>query len=68
MRKYLRSKLFHSIVRWGLGLHSILHLIEFCINLFEGAYISACFTLLAGLLMLSGAMIDYHHHVEDNIK
>jgi hypothetical protein len=53
---------FHRIVRWGLGLHGAIHLIEFILNLLEGAWVSAFFTLIAALLMLSGAMIDYQHH------
>ena len=40
-------------------------MIEFALNLIEGAWASAFFTLIAGGLMLSGALIDYHHHRED---
>ena len=58
--------LFHLIVRWGLGIHGIVHLIEFLLNLIEGAWGSALFTLLAAFLMLSGAFIDHQHHNEDN--
>jgi len=49
-------------VRWGLGIHGAMHIIEFCLNLYEGAWISAIFTLLAGLLMICGALIDATHH------
>jgi hypothetical protein len=40
-------------------------MIEFALNLIEGAWASAFFTLIAGGLMLSGALIDYQHHKED---
>jgi len=58
----LKASLFHRIVRWGLGIHGSVHIIEFGINLYERAWMSACFTLLAGLLMISGALIDSQHH------
>ena len=58
--------LFHLIVRWGLGIHGAVHLIEFTLNLIEGAWISAAFTLLAASLMISGAFIDYQHHRSDS--
>ena len=53
---------FHKIVRWGLGLHGSIHLIEFVLNLLEQAWTSAFFTLIAGGLMICGALIDYQHH------
>lgn len=55
-------KMTHLIIRWGLGFHGLFHLIEFTLNMWEGAYISALFTLLTALLMLAGAFIDYQHH------
>lgn len=60
----IKKNAFHVIVRCGLGAHGVIHLVEFFINLFEQAWGSAFFTLLAALLMLSGALIDYHHHSE----
>ena len=63
-----RSSQFHKLVRWGLGIHGTIHIIEFLINLYEGARISAIFTLLAGLLMICGALIDANPHRETNIK
>lgn len=60
----IRNKL-HLLVRWGLGIHGIIHLAEFVLNIFEHAWASAFFTLLAAALMLSGALIDYHHHAEE---
>ena len=55
---------FHLIVRWGLGIHGVIHIVEFVLNLIEHAWMSAFFTLLAGALMISGALIDYQHHQE----
>tara|TARA_Y100001963_G_C6461899_1_gene300514 strand:- start:157 stop:342 length:186 start_codon:yes stop_codon:yes gene_type:complete len=58
-------KTFHLIVRWGLGIHGAIHIIEFVLNLIEQAWASAFFTLFAGSLMLAGAFIDSQHHKED---
>tara|TARA_B110000211_G_scaffold232502_1_gene296402 strand:- start:281 stop:484 length:204 start_codon:yes stop_codon:yes gene_type:complete len=63
--KILRSKLFHLVVRWGLGIHGSIHLFEFVLNIIEGAWASAMFTFIAGILMMSGALIDHQHHVKD---
>ena len=58
-------KMFHLIVRWGLGAHGLIHLGEFVLNLIEGAWMSAIFTLIAASLMISGAAIDYQHCREE---
>lgn len=65
MMSLLGSPIFHKLVRWGLGIHGTIHIIEFLLNLYEGALLSAIFTLLAGLLMICGALIDANHHSED---
>lgn len=57
-----KSSLFHKIVRWGLGLHGSVHVIETLLNIYEGAYMSAVTSLFAGLLMIAGACIDSSHH------
>ena len=59
--------LFHLFVRWGLGIHGTIHIIEFFLNILEGAWASAFFTFLSGFLMLSGAYIDHQHHKGDEI-
>ena len=62
-------KLFHKIVRWGLGIHGSIHIIETILNIYEEAYMSAMLSLLAGLLMIAGACIDAEHHKnEDDSK
>lgn len=57
--------MLHKIIRWGLGLHGTFHLIEFGMNVYEGAHMSALITLISALLMLGGALIDYQHHKEN---
>ena len=54
--------MLHLIIRWGLGLHGAFHILQFGINLYEGAYLSAFITLITALLMLGGAFIDHEHH------
>jgi len=49
---------FHLIIRWGLGIHGTIHIVEFVLNLAEHAGLLC----IAGALMLSGALIDYQHH------
>ena len=50
-------KVFDHLIRWGLGLHGLFHLIEFGLNIWEGAWASGLFTLFSGLLMISGAFV-----------
>ena len=66
--RFLRSSHFHKLVRWGFGIHGAIHIVEFALNLYEGAWMSAIFTLLAGLLMICGALIDASHHSENSCK
>ena len=58
----VRPHLFHAFVRWGLGLHGIIHLAETAANIYERAWISAFLSLLAGFLMIAGACVDLTHH------
>ena len=58
--------LFHKIVRWGLGIHGSVHVIETMLNIYEEAYLSAAMSLLAGLLMIAGACIDLSHHKHED--
>ena len=53
---------FHLAIRLGLGAHGSFHVVEFALNIIEGAAMSATFTLLSGMLMLAGAFIDHQHH------
>ena len=59
------KNLFHKLVRWGLGLHGTIHIVETIVNIYEKAYMSAALSFLAGFLMITGACIDLSHHKED---
>ena len=62
----MSKNLFHSFIRWGLGVHGIIHVAETFVNVYERAWISAGLSLFAGFLMLAGACIDLSHHREEN--
>tara|TARA_B100000427_G_C15505784_1_gene593892 strand:- start:1703 stop:1906 length:204 start_codon:yes stop_codon:yes gene_type:complete len=59
------NSLFHKIVRWGLGIHGIVHILETFLNIYEEAYMSACFSLFAAFFMIAGAAIDSNHHKQE---
>ena len=61
----MRTPLFHAFIRWGLGIHGVIHVAETAANVYEGACISAGLSALAALLMLSGACMDYTHHKDE---
>ncbi len=56
------TNIFHKLVRWGLGIHGSIHVVETFLNIYEQAYMSAAVSLFAGALMIAGALIDYSHH------
>ena len=58
----LKNEKLHLIVRWLLGLHCVFHFAEMCVNLYEGAMLSALLTAFTGFIMLLGALIDVSHH------
>ena len=62
----MKKNLFHSFIRWGLGIHGVIHLAETVANIYEKAWISAGLSAFAGFLMIAGACIDMSHHREDN--
>jgi hypothetical protein len=64
--KIFKHRYFHAFVRWGLGAHGIIHLIETIVNIYEHAWISASLSALAGFFMISGACIDLSHHRNKN--
>ena len=66
MKQIISSSFFHSVIRWGLGIHGIIHVVEFILNLWEGALLSALFTLISASIMLGGALIDLQHHKHDH--
>ena len=64
----LKNEKLHIVVRWLLGLHGVFHFAEMCVNLYEGAVLSALLTAFTGVIMLLGALIDLSHHEEANGK
>tara|TARA_B100000683_G_C12025563_1_gene363964 strand:- start:36 stop:236 length:201 start_codon:yes stop_codon:yes gene_type:complete len=61
----MSKNLFHSFIRWGLGVHGAIHVVETFANIYEQAWISAGLSALAGFIMIAGACIDLSHHTED---
>lgn len=62
----MSRKYFHAFIRWGLGIHGVIHLAETAANIYERAWISAGLSLFAGSLMLAGAWIDLSHHNDED--
>ena len=60
--KLLKNEKIHRIVRWLLGVHGIIHILEMFVNLYEGAVLSALLTAFSGIIMILGALIDVSHH------
>ena len=58
----LKNETLHAVVRWLLGVHGVFHFAEMCVNLYEGALLSALLTALTGVIMVLGALIDVSHH------
>ena len=58
----LKNETLHVIVRWLLGIHGVFHFAEMCVNLYEGAMLSALLTAFTGVIMILGALIDVSHH------
>ena len=57
---------FHLFIRWGLGIHGAVHVLETAVNMYEQAWISAALSAFMAFLMLAGACIDLSHHKGDN--
>ena len=57
--------LFHKFIRWALGIHGGIHIVETALNIYEEAWMSAFMSLAAGLIMIAGALIDSGHHKEE---
>ncbi len=58
----LKNETLHVVVRWLLGIHGVFHFLEMCVNLYEGAVLSALLTAFTGATMILGALIDISHH------
>lgn len=55
-------KNWRSLVKIGLGLHGAIHVAETFLNIYEGAYYSACLSLLSSVIMLLGAILNLEHN------
>jgi hypothetical protein len=60
--KLLNYEITHKVIRWLLGIHGVIHLLEMSINLYEHAWISACLTAFTGCIMIAGVLLDLSHH------
>ena len=58
----LKNERLHLVVRWLLGIHGTFHFVEMCVNVYEGAMLSALLTAFTGIIMILGALIDLSHH------
>ena len=58
----LKNETLHVVVRCFLGAHGVFHFVEMCVNLYEGAILSALLTAFTGVIMILGALIDISHH------
>ena len=68
MLNIFKKELFHKFIRWSLGLHGVIHLAEFLVNILEGAYWSSLISLFGAFVMVMGAWIDFDHHGEESKK
>lgn len=49
--------IIQTVVKWLLGLHGMLYVVEFFVYLLEGTYWSASINLFSGLLMITGGLL-----------
>ena len=56
--KNKKRNLFHTFVRWGLGIHGSIHVIETAVNMYEKAWISAALSAFIAFIMIAGALIE----------
>ena len=68
MEDNMTKEFIHRIIRWALGAHGLIHIIETGLNIHESAYMSAFFSLFSGSLMVAGALLDSSHHKEDKLE
>ena len=58
------KKTFISFLRWGLRIHSLLHILEFGSAIYEGAYITAVIAFFVGAIEILSSFLlpDEHIH------
>ena len=62
--KNKKQNLFHTFIRWGLGIHGSIHVKETAVNMYEKAWISAALSALIAFIMIAGALIDTDNKTE----
>ena len=56
--KNKKRNLFHAFIRWGLGIHGAIHVVETAVNMYEQAWISAALSAFIAFIMIAGALIE----------
>ena len=55
-----------KLIRWGLRLHSIFHIVEFCMAIYETAYLTAMIALLSATIQLLASIYLPNENIHTN--
>ena len=61
--KDTHNKILVKVIRWGLRLHSIFHVVEFFSALYEAAYFTAIIALIATVIEILASIYLPKEHV-----
>jgi len=61
--KDTHNKILVKVIRWGLRLHSIFHIVEFFSALYETAYLTAVIALIATIIEILASIYLPKEHV-----
>jgi len=61
--KDTHNKILVKVIRWGLRLHSLFHVVEFFSALYESAYITAVIALIASIIQILASIYLPKEHV-----
>ena len=61
--KDTHNKILVKVIRWGLRLHSIFHVVEFFSALYEAAYLTAVIALIATVIEILASIYLPKEHV-----
>ena len=61
--KDTHNKILVKVIRWGLRLHSIFHVVEFFSALYETAYLTAVIALIATIIEILASIYLPKEHV-----
>ena len=64
--KDTHNKILVKVIRWGLRLHSIFHIVEFFSALYETAYLTAVIALIATIIEILASIYLPKEHVHFN--